>query len=152
MASPYLLTDLVEQLMFLIRADKKGCGEGWKLILPGDYSSPLKTHAEAVGAALILMSYHSSKIGDDIVSIGNDEGQIYRLGKRPHRFKAISMLGEGVNVRVVPVDGNIKVHFPEPIDCRNGTRSAAGVKQYFFHSCPKASLDEVSFTSRSSAV
>jgi len=70
----YLLANLAEQIVFLIRADKEGCGEGGKLILPGDYSSPIKPHTKTVATTLSFMSYHSTKVGDDIVAFGDDKG------------------------------------------------------------------------------
>jgi len=105
-----LLTHFSQQVVFLVRADEQGRGEGVESFFAGNLCCLRQPHTIAVGAAVVLVSRHSLKVFGHIVALGNDERQVRRSSEGLHSIQAELVLSKGLDIRVVP-EGSHLVFF-----------------------------------------
>ena len=120
--------------MLLIGADEEGCGEVCKTLRASDLSRFRETQLKAVTAAIPLMPCHRAKVVDHIITLGHDERQLHRFCQSTHRFQAALVLGEGVNVGVIPEADYLESLVPEPIYRVGGAGAAAAMEEDLVHS------------------
>jgi hypothetical protein len=75
------------------------------------------------------MPHYRLKIVDDVVPFGNDQREFRLLSKFLQGLQAALVLGEGVNVRIIPERGNLQILLLPMLSTIGSTRGTAGMEK-----------------------
>jgi len=140
MLTGYMMAHLFQKILVLVGADEKGGREQPDAIFPGDPGGSVQTQLVTVSAALFLMSRYRAKEFLELISLIYHQGKFFHGGQRSHRLQPPLMLGEGMNVGIIPEGVDLKVPLPEVIDGVGGTGAAAAVQQNRVHGSKQSLL------------
>ena len=119
------------QLVILIGADEEGGSEGIEAAFSRLTGGVEKAHLIALDAATADVFRNLPDEGPQAVIVPLDEGQFDFLGVLPDAVAAGAVLGEGMDIGVVPVAGNLEAVGAEHIDGLVGTGGTTNMKQGF---------------------
>jgi len=105
-----LLSCLSQQAMCLIGAYEQCGGKRVKTFFSGDLCGTGQPYVEAGGAAFpfALVADYESEVFEHVVTLSDDQGNVFCFGECLHCLKTLSMLAEGVDVGIVPEGGNVE--------------------------------------------
>ena len=75
------------------------------------------------------MPHYRPKIVDNVVPFGNDQGEFRLLGKLLQSLQAALVLGEGVNIGVIPERGNLQTLLLPMLSTLGSTRGTASMEK-----------------------
>ena len=129
------LTDLLQELLILVWADEQRSGKSIKTLQLCYCGRHRKAQTKAIAAAFPLMSHHSPKIVNDIVSFESNQSKVHSLSILLQSLQAVLVLGQGMDVGVVPEKGDLNPLLPPVLKATSGAGSATSVEKQVSHSC-----------------
>jgi len=75
------------------------------------------------------MPHYRLKIVDNVIPFGDDQGKFSLLSKFLQSLQAVLMLGEGVNIGIIPERGNLHTLLLPMLSTIGSTRSTTGMEK-----------------------
>jgi len=119
--------------MLLVGADEQSGGESGKTVLAGNFGGSGQSQPETMLAAFSFMSYNCSQIVDKVITLRDEQWEVYSQSQSLHGLQTTLVFLKWVDIGVIPQRRHLIVLMAQMFYRVGGAGATAGVKQQSSH-------------------